>query len=868
MTNQSKKINKFVTAAAGAAVVVSAVAPAAGAAWTNTPDWMKDSLQDLVNYGVIDADATVRADGEVTRGEVALYFARALNLDMENVENPGFADVPTSHKYYKAIAALAEAGKMNGTKLGFEPDRVINRAEMASLLVKAFGYEYGNGESLKFTDMQGAEWAKNAIAALVDANIVSGVNEAKTLFAPMATLTRQDTAAFLHKTMVAQGVNFAALVKQVDAVTAVTTKGVDVVFPKVEEAREDVTITVLDPNGNEVAVKPVNLEIGDTEISFTFEKELDEVANGMWVVGGVEFDTAAVAAVKEVNEASNQVELYEALSSSYFNNVKSDNIVKYQEALNAADEDEKNSVAKIQAIINDVNQDIVSLSDKEDAVKAVKDAGTNQLELLAALHNFDRVNADWIVEYQAALPALDGEVEATYELLQNMIDTVNETEVDAAITAAVAGLDAEDVEDAIELVEDFIKADDEEKKETAKADRIETLELHAALINITAANTNAKLMNALQAYADLNEDFDTDIINDTLLKEYRHALAAVTTAADKNEITEIIEIFKDVHTAAIADAVDAIAALNEDASTADVKAAFQKLADVSKTTQDAFDMDTVVEESLEDYLTELVGATIETQADVEGVIAFVNNPTNALAEINTALANAATTADQLFELLQDNSLTLNNLVEANKAHYLAEKDLLAAIVADITTTSELTNDQKAEKVAAVKDVVTAENALVEINDVTSVTAMKAELDQLAVAGVSMADFTTEVTAYIDLSTTAKLEVAELIVETKTEFNSVEEVVDAITAQISARNTMLSAVNNAGIEATISEMDAALEAVDYDAYNKLSAVQQIAVAEAFVNNFPTETVNNTEAQVNYTTLTAIRADIDKAIAQVK
>jgi hypothetical protein len=207
MTKQPK-MNKFVTAAIGAAVVVSAVAPAAGAAWTNTPDWMQDSLQDLVKYGVIDADSTLSATGEVTRGEVALYFARALKLDLENVENPGFADVPTSHKYYNAIAALAAADKMNGTKIGFEPDRVINRAEMASLIVKAFGYEYGNGANLVFTDLKGSEWAKNAIAALVDANIVSGVNKAQTLFAPTATLTRQDTVGFLWKALRAADVNF------------------------------------------------------------------------------------------------------------------------------------------------------------------------------------------------------------------------------------------------------------------------------------------------------------------------------------------------------------------------------------------------------------------------------------------------------------------------------------------------------------------------------------------------------------------------------------------------------------------------------------------------------------------------------------
>lgn len=229
MSKQPNKFNKLIATAAGTAVVVSAIAPVAGAEWTNTPNWMKDSLQDLVNYGVIDANSTVNAAGEVTRGEVALYFAKALKLDLESVENPGFADVSTSHKYYNAIAALANAGKMNGTQKGFEPDRVINRAEMASLIVKAFGYEYGNGANLTFTDLKGADWAKNAIAGLTDAGIKLGVND--TQFAPLSKLTRQDTVGFLWKVMKDQGTDFAAYEKvQVESVNEINAKTIEMNF--------------------------------------------------------------------------------------------------------------------------------------------------------------------------------------------------------------------------------------------------------------------------------------------------------------------------------------------------------------------------------------------------------------------------------------------------------------------------------------------------------------------------------------------------------------------------------------------------------------------------------------------------------------
>lgn len=302
MSNNTKRFNKFVATATGAAVVATMAAPAANAAWTNTPDWLTDSLQDLVNYGVIDADSTVSATGEVTRGEVALYFARALKLDMENVEYPNFADVPTTHKYYNAIAALANAGKMNGTEKGFEPDRVINRAEMASLIVKAFGYEYGNGNNLPFTDLKGAEWAKNAIAGLTDAGIKLGVSETK--FAPLSKLTRQDTAAFLWKVMKDQGIDFskvgALTINEVHAVNPTSIKlvgtaldqlkadqlqieGNKVVSVTANENKNEAIVVFEKPfvSGQEQLIKFIEKVEGEsdkvTEFKFTFTLDIETI---------------------------------------------------------------------------------------------------------------------------------------------------------------------------------------------------------------------------------------------------------------------------------------------------------------------------------------------------------------------------------------------------------------------------------------------------------------------------------------------------------------------------------------------------------------------------------------------------------------
>lgn len=846
MSNQPKKFNKFVATAAGVAVVASAVAPAAGAAWTNSPDWMKDSLQDLVNYGVIDADSNLSATGEVTRGEVALYFARALKLDLENVKNPNFADVSTSHKYYNAIAALAAADKMNGTDKGFEPDRVINRAEMASLIVKAFGYEYGNGASLKFTDLKGSEWAKNAIAALVDANIVSGVNQAQTLFAPTEKLTRQDTAAFLHKTMKAKGIEFAVEVeKEVSSVNAVTTKGVEVVFEKVTKAREDVMITVTNPSGEVVAVNPVNLEIGDTEITFTFEKELAEVELGTWVVGGVEFDTAAVAAVEEVLNANNQVELYNALKSSYFKNVKADSITDYEKAIGTADSEDKDTVAKIQKIINDVNSNVVSLADKAEAVEEVKEA-KNQLQLLDALKNFDRVNSEWISNYETQVKGLtlDNDDAKAYDQIQVAIDAVNKTNVVTAIEDAEKNIDSTKVTTARNLVKSYIEEDDKENNDTEKADYLTRLDLQQAVINVTVANTNAKLTNALTALAELDEvNFDIDTVNSVNLKAYRDEIA-LTKNEDKNSVADVKTIINKVNTAQENAAVLAVAKVAATIADADLKTLLTDLDAKSAN----FDIDFVIDGLLNQYSDAINAAytadatTVDTAAEIEGIILNVNDPSSALQAIDDATTDA-----ELLTALKSINLNLKNVVDANKVQYHADLDAfkLAADAADDKTA------------ANVKKLVDAVNAIASLNAATNADAAKTALVNFAMA--------TNDTDFVNLTSTAKLEVAELVLEDKaTGYANVAAVSAKIDAEIIVHSGLVAAVNDAAdTTPTINKVYTALLAINYDEFKDLSDAQQLEVAELFMKAYPVDKDGKLVAD-NYKTLTAIKADIDKAI----
>jgi hypothetical protein len=307
----------------------------------------------LKEAGVLEglADGSAGLDQSMTRGQLSKVLANLYGLELQpGAAVPGFNE-PTASEFYQAgyIQAVVEAGlmiggpKADGTT-GFRPNDSFTVQELTIVLARALELDI---DTTATVEGKTAAWATSAVVAVVEA----GILEASTDYTVNATRALLVDGAFEVATYIAPEV----ALQEVASVSAVTTTGVDVAFETVTKAREDVTITVVDPSGNVVAVNPVNLEIGNAEIFFLFETALTEVELGIWVVGGVEFDTAAVAAVQDVLSATNQVELFAALSSSYFANVKAENIVGYETALTVALLEDKDTVAEVQTIVDEVN---------------------------------------------------------------------------------------------------------------------------------------------------------------------------------------------------------------------------------------------------------------------------------------------------------------------------------------------------------------------------------------------------------------------------------------------------------------------------------------------------------------------------------
>lgn len=185
--------------AASAIVVVAPTATEASSFSDVKPSHQfYDAIQSLSERGIINGfqDGTFKPGQNLTRGQAAKIIAGVLKLDIKNVTNPNFKDIPASHQYYGAIAALKQAGIIDGYEDGtFRQGANIQRNHVAKIIANALNLKAENVDSLPFTDVR-TDY-KEAIAALFENNVTTG--KTATLFDGSSNVTRGQMAAFITR---------------------------------------------------------------------------------------------------------------------------------------------------------------------------------------------------------------------------------------------------------------------------------------------------------------------------------------------------------------------------------------------------------------------------------------------------------------------------------------------------------------------------------------------------------------------------------------------------------------------------------------------------------------------------------------------
>ncbi|MFD0587994.1 glycosyl hydrolase family 8 [Paenibacillus sp. GCM10027627] len=140
--------------------------------------WAEKDIRRAVEKGIIKGyeDETFRPDKGMTRAEFAVILARVFNL-RSNGTSFEFKDESKIGLWAKeSIAAAVEAGIINGYSDGtFQPGRAITRAEMAAMIARAIGLGTDSSHANGFADDGDIpSWAKGAIDALKELGIVNG----------------------------------------------------------------------------------------------------------------------------------------------------------------------------------------------------------------------------------------------------------------------------------------------------------------------------------------------------------------------------------------------------------------------------------------------------------------------------------------------------------------------------------------------------------------------------------------------------------------------------------------------------------------------------------------------------------------------
>ncbi|MBM7608498.1 hypothetical protein JOD29_001743 [Lysinibacillus composti] len=141
-----KTISKAITTVGLASAMLLSSVGGAAAAEVHYKDVKKtDNFYNSVDF-LIEQNAIsktlpkFRPYENITRGQFASIFAKILGLDVSNIENPGFTDVPKTHQFYKYVAALENYGVIGGYGNGkFGVNDQLTRGQMAGILMKAYG---------------------------------------------------------------------------------------------------------------------------------------------------------------------------------------------------------------------------------------------------------------------------------------------------------------------------------------------------------------------------------------------------------------------------------------------------------------------------------------------------------------------------------------------------------------------------------------------------------------------------------------------------------------------------------------------------------------------------------------------------------
>ena len=187
-----------------ALVLVLGLMPAAGATaaatsptFSDMPDnWATEALESAVANGLlVGDDGKIMPDSPLTRAQMATIIARAFGATKEG-DISEYADVKSTDWFAGSMAKAYKMGVMQGYAGKMEPNSNISREQAFAVLARALKLEPASVLSKSFEDEgEISDWAKGEVYALVNAGYIQGSNGKLN---PKANISRAEFAQMMH----------------------------------------------------------------------------------------------------------------------------------------------------------------------------------------------------------------------------------------------------------------------------------------------------------------------------------------------------------------------------------------------------------------------------------------------------------------------------------------------------------------------------------------------------------------------------------------------------------------------------------------------------------------------------------------------
>lgn len=166
--------------------------------------WAEQSVIDLSEKGFISGykDGTIKLNKLITREEFIKLLLTAAGYEPSNKKKSSFSDNDKISKWALGyIIKASELGIINGYKNNtIRPSAYVTRAEMATMIIKAFGYEKSENLTLKFKDAKKIpSWAAGYVNKAYELSIIKGYKDSE--IKPNANLSRAEAFTVIKRCM-------------------------------------------------------------------------------------------------------------------------------------------------------------------------------------------------------------------------------------------------------------------------------------------------------------------------------------------------------------------------------------------------------------------------------------------------------------------------------------------------------------------------------------------------------------------------------------------------------------------------------------------------------------------------------------------